>query len=203
MSFYVSRCVLVTVVFFACTMLMGCGSTPSTRYYQLHAASAYDSGSDRTGDKAKTIVGVGPVEIPSYVDRTQMVIRVGETEVERLEFERWAEPLEQNLTRVLIENISQLLSSRGFTIVRWDDELSLDSRVRVEVTKFDMTITGDVSLLVRWILSGKDGQEPLAIRISRLSSSGIPGDYVSLVSEMSKHIESVSREIANALSDTF
>lgn len=202
MSPDVYSCMRITVIFVALAMFIGCGSTPPTRFYQLHATTDQDFESYR-GNGTRTIVGVGPVEIPSYVDRDQMVIRAGEAEVELLEFDRWAEPLSQNLTRVLIENISQFLSDRGATVVRWDDGLSLDYRARIELLQFDFTKTGNVSLVARWILSGKDRQEPLVVKTSRFISVGIPDDYTSLVSEMSRHVESLSREITNTLSDSF
>ncbi|WP_447970328.1 PqiC family protein [Nitrospira sp. M1] len=197
MNPYVSSGVRFIVVLTTLTLFSGCGSTPSTRYYQLQSISNQEVDSQKNQDSARIIIGVGPVEIPSYVDRDQMVIHAGESEVELLEFDRWAEPLEKNLTRVLIANVSQLLSDGGTTVVRWDDALSLDYRVRIEVLQFDFTKTGSVSLGARWILSEKDSQEPLLIKTSRFTSIGIPEDYGSLVSEMNRHVESLSREVVD------
>ena len=180
-------------------LLAGCGSVSPTHFYQLSSLPYLSTEEGQALVEKHDVVGIGPVDIPSYVDRTQLVIRAGETKLERLEFDRWAEPLSHNLMRVLVENVSQLLSRRRVTVLGWDDGLSLDYRIRIEFTQFDFTKTGNVSLVARWIISGKDSQETLAIKTSRFTSSGIPGDYSSLVLEMSGHVESLSREIANAL----
>ena len=180
-------------------VLSGCGSAPPIHFYQL-SALPYSGTEESSSDvDQKKIVGIGPVEIPSYVDRVHMVIRRGETELELLEFDRWAEPLQRNLTRVLVDNLSQLLASDGATVLKWDEGLPLDYRVRIEVTQLDFTKAGNVSLVTRWIILRKDSQETLAIKTSRFTSSGTPGDYSSLVSEMSRHVESLSREIAESL----
>ncbi len=184
-------------------LLVGCGSTSPVHYYQLSAMpySATEETSSRV--EKRSVVGIGPVDIPSYVDRSHLVIRAGETELELQESDRWAEPLQRNLTRVLIDNLSQALASDGIHVLRWDEGLPLDYRVRIEFTKLDFSKTGEVSLVARWIISGEDGQEALAIHTSRFHTSSIPGDYRTLVSEMSRHVEALSREIAIALSATF
>ncbi len=179
--------------------LVGCGSTAPIHYYQLSAMpySATEETPSRVEDG--TVVGIGPVDIPSYVDRAHLVIRAGETELELLESDRWVEPLQRNLTRVLIDNLSQELASDGINALRWDEGFSLDYRIRIEFTQLDFSKTGEVSLGARWIISWQDSQETLVIKTSRFHTSSIPGDYRSLVSEMSRHVESLSREIAQAV----
>ena len=138
-----------------CMFLAGCGSTSPTHFYQLSSLPYAPTEEEDPRVERQGVVGIGPVEIPSYVDRTQIVVRAGETKLERLEFDHWAEPLSHNLTRVLVENLSQLLADQEVTVVRWDEGLTLDHRVRIEFTQFDFTKTGDVSLVARWIISGE------------------------------------------------
>ncbi len=183
--------------------LAGCGSTAPIHYYQLSAMPYSESEETPSRAEKGPVVGIGPVDIPSYVDRAHLVIRTGETELELLESDRWAEPLQRNLTRVLIDNLSQELASDGINVLRWDEGLSLDYRVRIEFTQLDFSKTGEVSLVARWFVSGEDGHEALTIQTTRLHTSSIPEDYSSLVAEMSRHVESLSREVSNALSDAF
>ena len=184
--------------FYVLGFFTGCGSAHPVHFYQL-SALPYVELDDRpvTVGKEK-VVGVGPIDIPSYVDRAHLVIRAGQTELEVREFDRWAEPLERNLRRVLLDNLSQLLAVRGATAVGWDEGLSIDYRVRIEFTQLDFMKTGEVSLTARWFILEKDSQDARVIKTSRFTGSGISGDYGSLVFEMSQHVESLSREMASA-----
>ena len=192
---------VITVV--GMLMSSACGTTTPTQYYQLSAASDNAGIPQAESKKATILVGIGPVEVPAYVDRDNMVLHVNKAELELLEFDRWAEPLSHNLSRVLVENVSRHLAHQGVTVVRWDDGLPVNYRLQVEFTRFDLMREGNVSLVARWILFATESQETLAIQTSRFSGSGNPHDYGSLVSEMSRHVESLSREMAETLSKTF
>ena len=192
--------VLAVVGLMACS---ACGTTAPTRYYQLSAVSNNAGFTHAESKKAATLVGIGPVEVPAYVDRDNMVIHANQTELELLQFDRWAEPLTHNLSRVLVENVSEHLTNLGVTVVRWDDGLPVNYRFQVEFTRFDIMKEGKVSLVARWILFATDNQETLAIKTSRFSGSGTPENYGSLVSEMSRHVASLSREMAETLSKKF
>jgi len=54
-------------------------------------------------------IGIGPVKIPEYLDRPQMVARPSDSGPQYPEVDKWAESLEKNLTRVLTVNLSVLV----------------------------------------------------------------------------------------------
>ena len=47
------------------------------------------------------VLGVGPVTLPGYLDRPQLVVRVSENEIALAESDRWAERLDDNVVRIL------------------------------------------------------------------------------------------------------
>jgi len=49
--------------------------------------------------------GVGPVTLPPYLDRSQIVMSDRANELNLAEFDQWAESLQTNFTRVLGENL--------------------------------------------------------------------------------------------------
>ena len=180
-------------------LMAGCGSSPPTKFYQL---SSLQGSADQPGtsiDQQRVMIGIGPVEIPRYVDRPQLVIRSNQNELHLSEFNRWAEPLQTNITRVLVDNLSQSLAPDRVAVFSWDGLLSLDYQVRVEVTKFDFEKTGDVSLAARWTIVGEDGQKLHALHTSRFHRTADTKDHSSLVSAMSQNVEALSSEIADAL----
>jgi uncharacterized lipoprotein YmbA len=123
----------------ACLLaLAGCSLSrqpPPTRLYVLTPLPAAEQAAQTAAPRSDTI-GVGPVTLPQYANRLQIVTGNTSPELQRASFERWAEPLEDNFTRVLAENLSLLLATDQVATFPWKAPVSLDYQVIVEVTKF-------------------------------------------------------------------
>jgi uncharacterized protein len=87
-----------------------CSSSPS-HFYTLDAA-ATSSGLPVSVGK----VTVGPVTIPASVDQPQFVTLDGPNRVSVDEFNRWAAPLNENIARVVAENLVVLLGTPDVTV---------------------------------------------------------------------------------------
>ena len=61
-----------------------------------------------TGTACSPALGVGPVRLPGLLDWPQIVTRRGADEIDRAEFDRWAEPLAETVPRVLAEDLAAL-----------------------------------------------------------------------------------------------
>jgi uncharacterized lipoprotein YmbA len=146
-------------------------------------------------------IGVGPVAIPEYLNRGQIVTRTGENQLELAEFDRWAEPLQKNLARVLALNFSTLLSTDRVALHPWNRSTPMDYQVIVDVGRFEAGEDGTTSLLARWsIVDGAD-RKILRVRKSSLSEPIANGDYEATVASMSRAVAALSREIAEAIRD--
>ena len=106
------RLIVISLGFFP-VVLGGCvnlgkGTQQTTKFYVLH--SLYSAQEDTQTPKVKSdlVVGVGPVQLPQYVNRPQIVTRTGRNELEVAPFARWGEPLEENYSRVLAENLTTI-----------------------------------------------------------------------------------------------
>lgn len=179
-------------------LLHGCASSQPTRFYQLSSLPVTDTHKGSAADRKRIMIGVGPVEIPAYVDRPQFVTRSGKHVLDLSEFDRWAEPLQTDATRVLVENLSVLLHDRA-TIVGWDGLMPLDYQVRIDISRFDFEKSGEAFLAARWSIVGKEEREILVSGTSRFRQGGDPQDYASMVSAMSQNVERLSKEIAAGL----
>ncbi len=73
----------------ACVLaLVGCGTTPPSRFYSLEPLpEAVRS----AGDTGGLSVNVGPVMIPEGLDRPQMITRLGPNELSIHDYDRWSE----------------------------------------------------------------------------------------------------------------
>jgi uncharacterized protein len=189
---------LVAVTLGASLMGGGCTSQPS-RFYLLSASPSTEAASlDTSGQQGPTI-GVGPVTLPRYVDRPQIVTRTSPYEIKVAEFDRWAEALDANFSRVLAENLSILLPSARVVMSPWPRAARIDYQISVDVTHFLSQVGGDSVLIADWTLFKGEGQDVLTSGKSRFSAAPGGQDYAAIVAAMSQTVASLSREIATAI----
>jgi uncharacterized protein len=189
---------LVVVPLGASLIVGGCASQPS-RFYLLSAVPNTETASlEMSGQQGPTI-GVGPVTLPRYVDRPQIVTRTSPYELKVAEFDRWAEALDTNFTRVLAENLSILLPTARVVMSPWPRAIPIDYQVTVDVTHFLSQVGGDSLLIADWTLFKGEGQDALTSGRSRFSASPGGQDYAAIVAAMSQTVASLSREIATAV----
>jgi uncharacterized lipoprotein YmbA len=178
---------------------LGGGTQQRAKFYVLN--SVYSSKPDiKTGTLKKDIsIGVGPVELPQYVNRPQIVTRTSQNELEVADFARWGESLEENFSRVLAENLSVLLSTDRVIVYPWKRSAPVDYQVIVDVTRFDGAVGGDVSMRARWTLLGDDTEKVLLRRSYSLSIRTDARSYEALVSAQSRVLADLSSEIAEEI----
>lgn len=188
--------VLLCSLIFMC--FTGCAGSEKSRFYTLAYLARASSGTSDAGS-AGISVGIGPVHLPEYLDRPQIVTRTGNYKLDLAEFDRWAAPLDAVFSRVLAEDLSILLSTDRIYIYPWNTSRRLDYQVLIEIIQFDGGIPGDADLFVRWSLL-KEGKETQITLEKFHSGKPIAGQgYPGLVAAMSLGISDLSREIADAV----
>jgi uncharacterized protein len=176
----------------------GCASQPS-QFYLLSAMPSTESASSATSGQHGPTIGVGPVTLPRYVDRPQIVTRTGPYELTLAEFDRWAEGLDANFSRVLAENLSLLLPTARVVMSPWSRAIRIDYQITVDVTHFLSQVGVESLLIADWIVFKGEGQDVLASGTSRFSASAAGKDYAAIVAAMSQTVASLSRELAETL----
>ncbi len=183
----------------ACVMALvasaGCGSSP-TRFYAL---SPLPQGGGPTGGVARSgpALGIGPVSVPERLNRPEIVTWVGDNTLRLAEFDVWAAPLQDSITRVLAENLSVLLPTDRATIFPWASDTPIDYEVRVEVSRLDGALGGECSLIARWSILRRADKQMKAGRSSHTEPAG--DAYATFVAAQSRLVASLSRDIAAAL----
>jgi uncharacterized lipoprotein YmbA len=180
-------------------ILGGCGGSPASRFYVLSPMPASDDNVQVKTDNGCYGIGVGPVTLPNYTDRPEIVTTISANKVSLGEFDRWAEPLIDGFPRILMENLSTLLCTDPITIYPLRGPTPIDYRVEVEVIRFDGTLGESASLIARWIIIDEKESSILLTRKSNLSSPVPAGGYEALVSAQSQNIAALSREIAEGI----
>jgi uncharacterized protein len=176
--------------------LGACASTPS-HFYVLNTLSASETVPATVAERGP-VIGVGPITLPKYLDRPQIVTRASRNQLALGEFDRWAEPLQDNISRVLAENLARLIPTDQVLLQAWPRSATLDYQVTVEVLQFDGWLGGESTLLARWsILDGAEHE--LFNRMVHLHAPTGGRDYEAMVVVMNQMIETLSRDIATAI----
>jgi len=178
----------------------GClgGTSAPTRFYTLVPMAGPPTEAAPLSGERGPAVGVGPVTLPGYLDRREIVTRRGREEIELGEFDHWSEQLKDGAARVLGENLAILLHTDRVALLSWRGTRPVQYQVAVEVARFEGAAGADVTLEARWRILGGDGKE-LALRRSTVTEvAGAPG-YGALVAAMSRALGALSREIATAI----
>jgi uncharacterized lipoprotein YmbA len=107
-----TRYVAVAVVVAVVAALVGCARNPPTNFYVLSSLSGTSQDSDSAGAGSSGVtIGVGPVSLPGYIDRDGIVTRDGRNVLDVADLDQWAEPLTDNFSQVLGENLALLVPS--------------------------------------------------------------------------------------------
>ena len=120
------RTVSGAVLCVAVALAAACASSPPSHFYTL--SSTASAGASSAAATSKLSVVVGPVSIPSIVDLPQIVVSTGPNQVTIDEFNRWASPLPNNISRVIAENLVQLLGTPR--VSQFQQSLSADGDYR-------------------------------------------------------------------------
>jgi uncharacterized lipoprotein YmbA len=176
--------------------LGACTSTQS-RFYTLNSLSASGIVPAAAAEQGP-VIGVGAVTFPKYLDRPQIVTRASRNQLTLSEFDRWAEPLQDNVSRVLAENLALLIPTDHVMLQDWPRSVNVDYQVRVEVLHFDGWLGGESVLLALWsILDGSE--RPLMSQRASINAPVGGHDYEAMALAMNQMIESLSRDIATGI----
>ncbi|MEO8326306.1 MAG: PqiC family protein [Nitrospirota bacterium] len=179
--------------------VLGCGTSQPSHFYLLRAMSPATASGLSEVKPTSSSLGLGPVNLPKYLDRPQIVTKSGAHEVELAEFHKWAEPLSENVPHVLAENLSVLLSTDRIEQYPWKRTTTLDYQIVVDVLQFDGIRGGEAALAARWSLVGDDEKTVFITKTTHVTHNPTSQDYEALVEAMSHNLEVLSREIAEAI----
>lgn len=182
---------------------LGKGTQDPTKFYLLQPIAGSATGEQTGAEDGGFAVGVGPIRMPEYLDRPQIVTRTGENEVNIGLFHNWAEPLRENFSANLVNNLSILLETNKIVLWPWGrSRLGVDHQVTVDVIRFDGVLGSEAILSARWyILSYGEDKEAREVTPKKSTFTAPMEDdsYEALVAAMSKTLEDFSREVAEAI----
>jgi len=182
--------------------LAGCLGGPSapTNFYMLSALSPTQAGTSAATAEGRTRIGLVTVVVPEYLNRNEIVVNLDNTVYQLAEFNQWAEPLNDNLTRVLEENLTNLLRDELIDVfLASDSSIPSDYRLEVDVIRLDGNLGHQVTLVAQWALLEAEEDELILMRRSEYQEPAADNTYKGLVMAQSRTVERMSRDIAAAI----
>ena len=181
-------------------LLAACGTSTPSRFYVLTPLAA----GKPTHAPDGLAIGVGPVVIPQYLDRPQVVTRTSDNRLDVGETDQWGGRLNDNVTRVLAENLSGLLKTDRISIYPWTDATAVGLQVTADIVEFERNAAGPVTLSAFWNITDVANAKILMTKRSTIVKNIDPAAkgadaYDATVAAMSDALVTISQEIAGAI----
>jgi uncharacterized lipoprotein YmbA len=148
-------------------------------------------------DSKGVVVSLGQVDIPNVLDRPQLVVYSGDNQVKFLEYDRWAGNFKDDISRVLIDDLSAVLAKAGISVVSWREHVTADYRINLNITKFGSVSDREVVLSARWTVFEGEEKEVIYIHESGFSEPTEGREPAAAVAAMSRAVDKLSRELAD------
>ncbi len=179
-------------------LIAGCGAHSSAvSYYSLDAMAAGPQVS--TADLKGPAIGIAEVMLPDYLDRPQLVWRTGENRMNVDEYHRWAGQLQDEISRVLLENLRTLGPSPRIERAPWPTGFRPDIIVTLQLNNFEAFPDGMVRLTGSVTLADlRPSAQPIVwnVRLQEAAARRSPSAYVAAQSRL---LATLSRQIGDAI----
>ena len=179
-----------------CVILAGCGGTGSGPALYVLAGSTSPANTT-TRQAGLPVVEVKPVQLPSYLGSTDLLIRGQGGQIVPSRTGRWGERLSDGLTRALTTDLAALLPRMALTSAPPVDRPS--RQVLVDVESFEATLDRGVILVARWTVTDGTVRSTLASeRVSIAIPLADTGD-AAVVTAMTRAVAELATHVAPAL----
>ncbi|SCX76410.1 hypothetical protein SAMN05216233_101117 [Desulfoluna spongiiphila] len=179
-------------------LLAGCATPPTeVTYHLLHTREAFSE--KAVSWPPSLYVVVGPVSVPDYLKRPQMVVRNTDHTLSFLENVRWAEPVDRGIARAVSENVSHLSGNQQVALFPFDvPKGATPIQVSLDIVRFDAGNTTGAVLDARWVVTNRVTQ---AVAIGHTKLRGVAEDKGALhrVAALDVLVASLSGEVARAI----
>ena len=174
----------------------GCSTTPASHFYTLTRSGT--PAAAPVSSSANVSVVVGPVSIPAIVDLPQIVVSTGPNQVSIDEFNRWASPLQNNISRVVAENLVTMLGTPRVSQFQQALNADADYRVAIEIQSFESAPGEAATLNAVWTgRRTRDGRKETGRTTVREPAT--EKSYEALVAAHSRALARMSQGVADTI----
>ncbi len=143
-------------------------------------------------------LGLGPIKLPPYLDRPEVVTRAAPNRLELSKEDRWGESMQNGFTRAMERDLAAQ-SGAVVIVFPWYNTVHIDMQVQIDVFRFEADSQGVATLLAKWTILESTGKNILYTVETRLTQPSKPGDNTEAAAALSRDIGDLSSQIANMI----
>ncbi len=187
----------------ACLALVlssACSNNVPTHFYALDALLPQKPlAAAQPKEHQAHIIGIGPVSLPALLNRKSIVTRMAQPAIQITDSQQWAEPLLDNVTRVLARNIAALQAQDTIYAYPWALVDAVEQRVVINVLQFDAKLGETVEFEAVWSIKQEQQQHVLRRGHTRLKQALKTPEYAEMVTAMNQILADFSTELSGVL----
>jgi len=174
-------------------LILSCAkSSKPVEYYMLDASVGIDNNQTLKGDEGP-MIGLGPIRLPEYLDRFQMVVAVSENKYKLIDGHRWAEKLDQNISLALFKTLPGQLGTDKMIRYPWPQRPGVDFQVKIDILELNIDQDGQSQLIAQWSIKSKD--KTILNKRSTFTAQASTTDIDKMVQAQSECLTKLGQEI--------
>ena len=185
---------IMMLLFSGCT-----GTSKPSQFYLLSSMESPAVTSTQEATDSNISIGLGPVTFPEYLNRPQIVLRTLGSEIKVADFHRWAEPLQENFTQVLAQNLVILLNTESVWLFPWSPRIKVDYQVALKVERFDAVEGKQAELNARWTIFSVTNQGLLRNGRAVINKDIKSNDVEDIVAAQNEVLMDLSKQLAEEI----
>jgi uncharacterized lipoprotein YmbA len=147
------------------------------------------------------LVGLGPIHLPDYLNRPQIVVEISENQYRLDEQHRWAERLDQNIDRTLAKFLADRLGIAQIIRYPWAQRQAIDYQISIDILEFHQTADGFSRLVAQWQIKHRE-QTPVSKRFdcsiaAKAEPEAIVKAQSACLGQLGAEIETGLRQLVN------
>jgi len=144
------------------------------------------------------VIGLGPIKLPPYLDRPEIVTRTAPNRLELSKEDRWGESIQNGFTSAMQRDLATQADG-AVILFPWYNTVHIDMQVQIDVYRFETGSQGTATLSAKWTILDSTGKNILYTVESHLTQPSKPGDMTDAAAALSRTIGDLSGQIANMI----
>ncbi len=185
---------------FICAIVTACAhDAKPVEFYRLSADVGLKQNAKSAVNSKEVIVGLGPIRIPEYLNRPQIMVAISDNQYSISEEHRWAENLDQNILLALYKVLPAQLNTDHVLRYPWSQRQDINYQVSIDILDLTINPQGQSQFIAQWSIKVKE-----KANIDKRFECSLPAsrvDYALMVKVQSQCLTQLGQAISKSLNE--